>query len=38
MYNRRNSTVRLYNKSKSLSYNYSLTTTLTVINFNQIKF
>jgi hypothetical protein len=36
MYIERNLT--MYLKSKSLSNNYSVTTTLTLINFNQIKF
>ena len=36
MYIERNLT--MYSKSKSLSNNYSETTTLTLINFNQIKF
>ncbi len=36
MYTQRDLT--MYDKRKSLSNNYSLKTTLTVINFNQIKF
>jgi hypothetical protein len=36
MYIERN--LAMYLKCKSLSNNYSVTTTLTLINFNQIKF
>lgn len=38
MYIDRNLTMYSKSKCKSLSNNYSETTTLTLINFNQIKF